>query len=489
MVKLMVDLGKMFSRKKEEKISPYEEAFVRKLEKKSERFFRIGNFMKEEDYSKLSGAFYSELRAISHNLKTFLDHYGAKENKKFVFFRELVASTRWLAKAITPMMHIEKRYDSYNLGDKEKEKREFFYDLEKNLKFYDESIRLLYKETEKEAKNFFNITRKKIEERGFLDEPITSKLPYNIELTETEKEEIENVLVDCIRIGHSLEEFLEKKEIKEEKIDKFVTSCHDLQTRYDTYITDTFMEKDDKRFSRLRGKISISLHLFETATDLVHFYERHESSIRHDETRERISKLINSSDVMNSIENFNLKYATKYIFRMKNIASDLLRDHAGIAREKLRIPVGADGIHLRPATLIKKIVEKHGGNVFFEVGNKKYNASDILETLDAVGHVLEIKDMQTDISVSLNTITESIKKENPEVVIDGKKYDSGLITKILDGLKNSLKKDENIRMIDIIVQGNKNAVDDIHNLALCGFGKYGFPPAIKDLEEILTGRR
>jgi len=101
MVKLMVDLGKMFSRKKEEKISPYEEAFVRKLEKKSERFFRIGNFMKEEDYSKLSGAFYSELRAISHNLKTFLDHYGAKENKKFVFFRELVASTRWLAKAIT----------------------------------------------------------------------------------------------------------------------------------------------------------------------------------------------------------------------------------------------------------------------------------------------------------------------------------------------------------------------------------------------------
>ena len=67
---------------------------------------------------------------------------------------------------------------------------------------------------------------------------------------------------------------------------------HNLQSVYDTYIKDTKIETDNTALNSMRGCISVALHLAEIATTLSHFYERHESDLRHEIVRDKIEAII-----------------------------------------------------------------------------------------------------------------------------------------------------------------------------------------------------
>jgi hypothetical protein len=63
--------------------------------------------------------------------------------------------------------------------------------------------------------------------------------------------------------------------ISEERLRNLKQKFHNLQSLYDTYISDSTMESLDERLPVLRGHISVTFHLLETATALSQYCERH----------------------------------------------------------------------------------------------------------------------------------------------------------------------------------------------------------------------
>ena len=83
--------------------------------------------MESEDYL-LTKKLYSKLITSSHLLEDFLDFHGAKNNREWVFYRELTAAVRHLSLAGYSQKHIynrigfyefEKKYDTFALESRD----------------------------------------------------------------------------------------------------------------------------------------------------------------------------------------------------------------------------------------------------------------------------------------------------------------------------------------------------------------------------------
>ena len=99
----------------------------------------------------------------------------------------------------------------------------------------------------------------------------------------------------------------------EEQCRFFQTRIHNLQSKYDTFVKATEAEQRDPDLKRFRGYVSITLHLIECMTQLVHFYERHENDIRGEQVKNRIAALIDKDEVLDRALNFCLYFTHAYL--------------------------------------------------------------------------------------------------------------------------------------------------------------------------------
>jgi phosphotransferase system HPr-like phosphotransfer protein len=134
----------------------------------------------------------------------------------------------------------------------------------------------------------------------------------------------------------------------------------------------------------LRGYISVTLHLLETSCWLSHFYERHESEIRHEKTKKKIERIINKERVLESAINFSLVYANEHLQEGTTQAHKILSAYTEIDTIELKVPEGL-GFHLRPSTLVAKVVNYYGSNVVMIVKDKRFNAASPIEIMWAGG--------------------------------------------------------------------------------------------------------
>ena len=172
--------------------------------------------------------------------------------------------------------------------------------------------------------------------------------------------------------------------VNEEKIRKFELFMHNLESVYDTYVKDTTIATEDVRLNQFRTLISITLHLLEIARGLAHFYERHE----------KISAALESGIKGNSVLNCTVNWALYYTHQMmqtsKMLADDLLKDYAAWESIELPIPIEL-GFHLRPSTLVAKVVNHYGSDVYMMVGEDKFDAKSILSITWAGGKIAREK--------------------------------------------------------------------------------------------------
>ena len=82
--------------------------------------FRVYNSFRRatEGKGKLTRKFYSHLIQAADALESFLDEYGARENKTWAHFTEYIASIRNLSIAAFYIRHLLDRYPFYNLNDR-----------------------------------------------------------------------------------------------------------------------------------------------------------------------------------------------------------------------------------------------------------------------------------------------------------------------------------------------------------------------------------
>jgi len=154
-------------------------------------------------------------------------------------------------------------------------------------------------------------------------------------------------------------------------------SFHNLQALYDTYVTDTHTERLDCDLPVLRGHISVVYHLLEVATQLVHYEERHVSCSCHP-----AEILVSRDDLVRVLMEYALAFASYYLASAENLCRTMLKRYAEVAQIKVSAP-RYRGFHVRPSTLVAKIVNHYGSEVTMSLDGERYDASTPLEIFRA----------------------------------------------------------------------------------------------------------
>jgi len=96
-----------------------EKDFLTLAEVPCEQFLNVFFLFKRRNEEKkdISRKFYSNLTQEAEILENFMDQYGARENKKWSFFVECLASMRNLSIAAFFTRHLLDRYPYYNLRE------------------------------------------------------------------------------------------------------------------------------------------------------------------------------------------------------------------------------------------------------------------------------------------------------------------------------------------------------------------------------------
>ncbi len=342
-----------------------------------------------------------DLSVEADELEAFLDDYGARTNRRFSAFTEIVASIRGFTLAGLSLTHLVRRLATYgvleSLGDR---RAQALDDLGMALQFVEAKLAGLMRALLDEGRRITVTTLSQGEGHAPHDRSIRRfRLPHNVDLARIEDEEqriaevatkyldaveaLRNVDIRALEDPEAREDFMRRK-CSEVNARVWESTVHNLQSSYDTYVKNTILETGDPRLPTLRGHISAALHTLEAVTHLTHFVERHERGLRSDMADEVIQQIVPRREVRDVTLNRLLVWAWAFIEGGHELASSLLPSYtnASVATLQLR-----DGIHLhaRPASLVVAVVQYHGTPVELEVAGATCNAGSILELMVAIG--------------------------------------------------------------------------------------------------------
>jgi hypothetical protein len=375
-----------------------EKDFLEIFQKQTSEIMKICAYLneKESEDSLFTKRFYGNVTTQARILEDFLDDYGAKNNRTWVYFRELVASARYMGYCSYMIQHIRNRYALYDVRNiKEKE---FLEKTGQTQEFLNTAIKSVFKSICDEGTSLgLPIPGEKLKEEDFLDIASNKMLPHNLgeDFSSREEENVVKIATEYLNIlrdhedllfdrRHTVQEIaaLIPEHLSEEKLRKFELRVHSLQSLYDTYLKNTKIETIHPSLNSMRGFISVALHLAETATALIHFYERHESELRQEKVRESIERIIDKEMILDCIVNYCLFYCLKHLTRGITLAQSFLKSFVVIDSIRVPIPVYM-GFHVRPATMVMKIVKHYGSDVRMQIGSEEYDAGSALDIFRA----------------------------------------------------------------------------------------------------------
>ena len=357
--------------------------------------------LREENNMDISRKFYSNLIQESEFLESFMDEHGARENKKWSFFVEYLASIRNLSIAAFFTRHLLDRYPFYGLRESPENEVEFKNEANNVLNFLNQSILNLFGELYSTGvENGLNVTRNPDSKIEFSEIETNKRLPRNVAEDEVKDEE-HRIIEICEKIKHvaklmkdsKVHRIVDIKDLKLAVLQKFNEKrarmyknlVHNIQSDFDTFIKNTKLEMNYSEVKIMRGYISMPLHLLEVALWLAHFYERHEDEIRHGESKKRISVLVNKETLLDKIMNFGFYYSQHFITEGKKLADDILDCFSKIVRVELPIPQPL-GFHARPSTYVSLIARQYDDlDLFMIIDGEKFNTKSVMSLLQAGG--------------------------------------------------------------------------------------------------------
>jgi hypothetical protein len=167
-----------------------EEEFLDIFRKQTIEVLKICVYLsaKEEKDFLYTKRFYGNITTQSRILEDFLDDYGAKNNRNWIYFRELTASARYMGFSAYMIQHVRNRYALYGL--KSNEERKFLEDTVETQDFLNTSIKNVFRCIGEEAVRLGLPTpAEKLKEEDFLDVASNKMLPHNVDEDFSRKEE------------------------------------------------------------------------------------------------------------------------------------------------------------------------------------------------------------------------------------------------------------------------------------------------------------
>jgi len=348
--------------------------------------------------------FYSDLMIQAEHLESFLDGHGARENKRWAFFSEYVASIRNLGISAFYFKHVLDRYPYYNLRDDEEARLSFFAEAAKTLVFLNQAILNLYQETRATGRAIgLNPPEGASCPRETSELESNKRLPSNISEDEVRDEE-ESIIDLCDKVKKvaammrdiPLPDSGDKRELiqwvpsrlNEKKTRMFQNLVHSVQSEFDTYVKNTRLEHEHGQLKVLRGNISACLHLLEGILWMCHFYERHEDEIRHSECKSKIAVMVDKYEILDRIFHFGLRYSIYFISKAHEVAEEVLNVFVKTVRAEIPVPKPL-GFHARPSTYVSLIARHYDEDLFMIIDGEKINAKSVMSLLQAGGMIAD----------------------------------------------------------------------------------------------------
>ncbi|MDG4551245.1 MAG: HPr family phosphocarrier protein [Candidatus Contendobacter sp.] len=169
--------------------------------------------------------------------------------------------------------------------------------------------------------------------------------------------------------------------VSEDSLRYLKAGFHRLQSLYDTHVSGTEIECLDPNLPILRGHISVTFHLLEIATYLVHYYERH-LNVRTGDASLRRKPVITADALLEMLMSYSITYAGLYLDLGRRLCHAMLKHYAEVGTIEVSAP-SYRGFHVRPATLVAKIVQHYGSEARMELDGQSYDASSPLDLFRA----------------------------------------------------------------------------------------------------------
>lgn len=359
----------------------------------------------ESEACLLTKKLYSKLITSSHLLEDFLDFHGAKNNREWVFYRELTAAVRHLCLAGYSQKHIYNRIGFYEF---EKEHDTFVLESRDTLLMIQGSLQLAAPVILQEAvKLGIEIPAMGYEPGYFPGIATGEQLEHNIDDQESRQHQQQKNLTiiasDFLALVDRFEQFafyerypstqirkIVPDKINEVEIRRFEMLLHNLQSSFDSYVIHGGFFHGNRKLKQLRSHFSIVFHILQVMGRLLHFYERHLHDVEYKDVyksvSEALTELIDPDVLLDRAVNYCLFYAWQFLSSGKRLASDVLNEN--IDRDSIIVGIPQErGFHSRPSLLVAKIVQYYGGEVELLVGPDRFDASSVLDIQWAGGKI------------------------------------------------------------------------------------------------------
>ena len=345
---------------------------------------------------------YGNMVASSNLLEDLLDTHGAKNNADWYYYRELVSTVLNLSEASYSQKHIAKRLRMYDLEDTE----EFEESGYATHRFLVNSLRSVSRNALREAERLqISMPEDRFSWGDFpgITTPGSLKFDIDDENLEEEKRNIVKITTEFLRVAkdfdvlgfyepYSLEQIKEivPARFNEQEVRHFEMVVHSLQSTFDTYVNRSGLRLREVKHKRLRGYISVVLHLIELTRRLLHYYERHLYEVGYKNiykrVRDELARAVDPEYLLDRIVNYGLYFIWHFLSRGQDLAQEILNENIEHGTIWVGIPQDL-GFHSRPSMLVAKIVQHYGGHVELWVDSDRFDAGSVLDIQWAGGKI------------------------------------------------------------------------------------------------------
>ncbi|MBN2590115.1 MAG: HPr family phosphocarrier protein [Sedimentisphaerales bacterium] len=476
---------------------------------------------------KITRPFLGELLAQSLEAEELLDAYGAGHNCTWCRFRTLIAAVKGFSEIGYELLHVLHVLPDYHLLPTGKD---FVKETKETLEFVSGVLlNLSCKLLSEFAKLEMSFVPKNLDDISFTEDLPEGKLPHLCERRHIEKVSETVILLATAFLNLAAdskdvraaarakpEEYASyvADSVSEEKMRSLQLRFHNLQSLYDTFVSGTEAADLDPELPVLRGHISVVLHLLRTATLFAHHYERHITK-QLCGSRMNEDTLVPESKLLSVLMNYSIAHASLYIDCAVNLCQEKLKRYAEIGEVELPVPQYR-GFHVRPSTLVAKLVMHYGSNVQMKMGDETYDAGSPLDLFRANEKInAQKRRWLTEEIVRLNLVPEELQKGNIKDIVLGlvltlagraklilyeqplqlPEEPSLMQGTVLEKIVNELARLLAMGKIDVeshmtaVFRGDKRVINDIKVLAEAGYGEDKFGNNVPLPEKLAYLRR
>ena len=373
-----------------------ERKFQKLVEKRAIRLLRVAHYLTRQQSIQrvMARPVLGELLSQSTQVEELLDAYGARGNHRWLMYRSIIAAIKQFSEVGYELLHILHALSSYRLlpiG------QDF---LAATSQTADLTGRVLLeaakKITDYSGQLGLSIPSEKIGDEEYSEELPPGRLPQDggVSIGDTAQQTVILLATSFLNLaaeskallpdGSSNQKITTESEqdcLTEERLRRLELRFHNLQSLYDTYVLGTETENLDENLPFLRGHISVIFHLLRTATGFAHYYERH-LKIQCDNIKEHQESLVKADMLLSVLRGYSVSYASEYLVCAQHLCQEMLKRYAEIGEIEAPVPPYR-GFHVRPATLISKLVIHYGSEVRMELQGQHYDAGSALELFRA----------------------------------------------------------------------------------------------------------